>query len=101
SLYTSLFASHAPQGVAVAPSVAKHNECAWAQYTIRVNRRDEVVSNLRSAGVPTAVHYPLPLNQQPAVADSSFCVPLGELASQQVLSLPMHPYLAESAVAHV
>lgn len=43
-------------------------------------------------GVPTAVHYPIPLNKQPAVFDEAY-LPIGDELSQKVMSLPMHPYL--------
>ena len=75
------------------PEVAQHNVSAWAQYTIRVANRDAVQAALKEAGIPTAVHYPLPLNRQPAVADAGAHLPEGDRAAQEVLSLPMHPYL--------
>lgn len=51
-------------------------------------------ARLKDQDVPTAVHYPLPLHRQPAVADGSVRLPHGEAAAAQVMSLPMHPYLA-------
>ena len=78
-----------------APFVEAHNLSAWAQYTVRVNNRVAVRDKLEEAGVPTAVHYPIPLNKQPAVADETAKVPFGDELAQRVLSLPMHPYLSE------
>ncbi len=78
------------------PQVAQHNVSAWAQYTIRVENRDAVQKALAAAGIPTAVYYPLPLNRQPAVADPAARLPQGDRASTEVLSLPMHPYLAKA-----
>lgn len=75
------------------PYIASHNISAWAQHTIRVDDRPAVQKTLREAEIPTAIHYPLPLNKQPAVADLSAVLPCGDLAAEQVLSLPMHPYL--------
>lgn len=75
------------------PHVESHNTSAWAQYTIHVKDRPAVQKALGDAGIPTAIHYPLPLNKQPAVADASAKLPHGDLAAQQVISLPMHPYL--------
>ena len=60
---------------------------------MRVRDRDAVQAALREAGIPTAVHYPLPLNRQPAVADAEAQLPEGDRAAEEVLSLPMHPYL--------
>ena len=77
------------------PHIEAHNVSAWAQYTVRVPNRDAVQAALREAGIPTAVHYPIPLNQQPAVADADAQLPLGDAAAREVLSLPMHPYLPE------
>jgi UDP-2-acetamido-2-deoxy-ribo-hexuluronate aminotransferase len=82
----------APAGVSV-PRVLAGRSSAWAQYTIRVQDRDEVAARLHKAGIPTAVHYPLPLNRQPAVADASAHLPEGDRAAQQVLSLPLHAYM--------
>ncbi|GAA6177817.1 DegT/DnrJ/EryC1/StrS family aminotransferase [Sulfitobacter pacificus] len=75
------------------PYVEDHNISAWAQYTIRVAHRDHVQGEMEKAGVPTTVHYPLPLNRQPAVADNTVDLPHGDRAANEVLSLPMHPYM--------
>jgi UDP-2-acetamido-2-deoxy-ribo-hexuluronate aminotransferase len=75
------------------PYIEPHNICAWAQYTIRVQDRDAVQERLKQAGIPTAVHYPIPLNKQPAVADVGAQMPVGDEVAAQVMSLPMHPYI--------
>ena len=82
----------------VTPTIAQHNASAWAQYTIRVSDRDRVQASLHAAGVPTAIHYPLPLNRQPAVADPQAILPHGDRVAAEVLSLPMHPYLNSGAI---
>ena len=89
--YNHLFKEASFDGV---PFVEKHNLSAWAQYTIRVPERAAVQSYLETAGIPSAVHYPLPLNRQPAVADERTLLPVGQRAAEEVLSLPMHPYLS-------
>jgi UDP-2-acetamido-2-deoxy-ribo-hexuluronate aminotransferase len=76
-----------------APLILQHNVCAWAQYTIRVRNRPDVQAALKDASIPTAVHYPLPLNRQPAVADPDAHLPHGDRAAEEVLSLPIHPYI--------
>lgn len=83
------------------PHVEEQNASAWAQYTIRVKDRTAVQKALADAGIPTAIHYPLPLNRQPAVADASAVLPHGDLAAEQVISLPMHPYLTERDCAKI
>ncbi|MGQ4877366.1 DegT/DnrJ/EryC1/StrS family aminotransferase [Billgrantia sp. LNSP4103-1] len=75
------------------PRIAPGNRSVHAQYSIRVQRRDDVRSRLSEAGVPSAVHYPLPLNRQPAIADPECHLPIAEAVCQEILSLPMHPYL--------
>lgn len=77
------------------PFIEEHNVSAWAQYTVRVENRGGVQERLKAAGVPTAVHYPIPLNKQPAVADAGAELPVGDSVAEVVLSLPMYPYLSE------
>lgn len=75
------------------PYIEPHNLSVFAQYTIRVPNREEVQAKLRDGGIPTAVHYPIPLNQQPAVSDSKVKMSIGDTVAKEVMSLPMHPYL--------
>lgn len=77
-----------------APRVELNNVSAWAQYTLQVDERDAVQERLRLAGIPTAVHYPIPLNRQPAVKDETARLPVGDTVATRVMSLPMHPYLS-------
>ncbi|WP_275387121.1 DegT/DnrJ/EryC1/StrS family aminotransferase [Xenorhabdus bovienii] len=81
-------------GIMTIPFIEPHNISAYAQYTIRINNRDELQVKLKEKGIPTAVHYPLPLNKQPAVA-SDMVLPIGDRVAQEVISLPMHPYLSK------
>jgi len=88
----------------VTPHVAEGCSSVYAQYTIRVEKRDEVQAYLRQKGIPTAVHYPIPLHLQPAFAPlgpvgGSF--PESERAASQVISLPMHPYLETADLERV
>ena len=87
--------------ITTTPYVEAHNLSAWAQYTIRVDNREAVQKKLHDAGIPTAVHYPIPLNKQPAVADANAQLPVGDAVAEEVMSLPMHPYMAETDVAKV
>jgi len=75
------------------PYIETFNTCVYAQYTIAIDRRDQVAAALKSAGIPTAIHYPLPIHQQPAFASSGAGLSNSEIAATRVLSLPMHPYL--------
>lgn len=89
--YNQLFTE---AGITTIPFIAAHNQSAWAQYTIQVDNRDKVQAKLKEQGVPTAVHYPIPLNKQPAVADVNAILPVGDAVAERVLSLPMHPYMS-------
>jgi UDP-2-acetamido-2-deoxy-ribo-hexuluronate aminotransferase len=77
-----------------APYIEAHNQSAWAQYTVQVDERDQIQESLKSVGVPTAVHYPIPLNRQPAVKDDAARLPVGDTAARTVMSLPMGPYIS-------
>lgn len=81
-------------GIDSTPYIEPHNTSALAQYTIRVQHRDSIQEKLKQAGIPTAVHYPIPLNKQPAVADVGAQLPVGDEVAEQVMSLPMSPGLA-------
>ncbi len=78
----------------VPPFVASDSTSVYAQYTILVNDRNKVIERLQQNGIPTAVHYPVPLNKQPALQTSEFQLPVAEELSNKVMSLPMHPYLS-------
>ena len=56
---------------------------------------------LKGDGIPTTVHYPLPLNRQPAVADTSKTLPHGDAAADRVFSLPMYPYMPKGQTRQV
>jgi len=70
----------------------------YAQYTIRVPKRDAFEQHMKARGIPTAVHYPLSLHQQPAYAAAQVgrSFPVSELLAQEVISLPMHADLDEA-----
>ncbi|MDA7459437.1 DegT/DnrJ/EryC1/StrS family aminotransferase [Planktomarina temperata] len=68
-------------------SVDYHN--AWAQYTLRTKDRTRFIEHLKNFNIPHAVHYPLPLNLQPAVADTKRKFQLSERIAQEVISLPL------------
>ncbi|MNJ14194.1 UDP-2-acetamido-2-deoxy-3-oxo-D-glucuronate aminotransferase [compost metagenome] len=82
-------------GINTSPYVEPYNTSVYAQYTVRVDDRDWIQDKLKEAGIPTAVHYPIPLNKQPAVADPKASLPVGDEVAGKVVSLPMHPYLTE------
>lgn len=87
--------------ITMTPFVEARNVSAWAQYTILVEQRATLQEHLKVAGIPTAVHYPIPLNRQPAVADTSISMPVGDTVAERVMSLPMHAYLDNANIACV
>lgn len=82
--------------VADVPGTPEGLTSTWAQYTLRVAKRDAVAAQLKERGVPTAIYYPKPLHQQTAYRDFPVAgngLPVSERLAGEVLSLPMHPYL--------
>ncbi len=84
-----------------APFVVQRSDrtSVFGQYTVLVKDRDKVQDRLKQLGIPTAVHYPLPLNEQPAYRDiaKQSDTPISRQCAQQVMSLPMSPDLTETA----
>jgi len=77
-----------------APLVIEGATSTWAQYTLQVEDRAKFQADLKAAGVPTAVYYPIPLSRQKAYGHyPSVPTPVSEALSNKVVSLPMHPDL--------
>jgi len=88
----------------VLPFVDERATSAWAQYSIRVQNRDEVQAKLKEQGVPTAVHYPMPLHLQECFAYLGYKkgdFPISELISNEIMSLPMNPYLTNDEISTI
>ncbi len=80
------------------PAVSPGNTHVFAQYTIRTPRRDDLVVHLQENGIPTAVHYPIPLHLQEAfrgLGCGKGDFPESEAAAREVVSLPMSAFLSE------
>lgn len=94
--YTSALKDHV-----VTPTVPEGYLSSWAQYTVLLEnktQRDSVQAKLKEKGIPTMVYYPRGLHQQAAyrwmnLDDADY--PNTIMATQRVLSLPMHPYMKE------
>ena len=94
----------------VVPAIVEGSDSVYAQYTLRVSDREMLVSALKAQGIPTAVHYPMGMHQQVAyenyMKDKGLDVthqvfPETEKASEEVLSLPFHPYLTEDQIDQI
>lgn len=83
----------------ITPKIAEACTSVYAQYSIRVRDRETMVAKLSAAGVPTAVHYPVPLHMQEAFKDLGYGegdFPISELVSKEIMSLPMSAFLSET-----
>ncbi len=84
------------------PQMISGARSVWAQYTIRVRDRAKIQAGLKDLGIPSRVYYPAPLPQQTAYASCpSAPVPAARQLCNEVLSLPMHPYLSDADQARV
>lgn len=86
------------------PARPQNHHSAWAQYTLKLENRDRITTQLKAAGVPTAVYYPIPMHLQPAYREFSAGVgslPVAERLSKEVLSLPMHAYMTDEDFRYI
>ena len=85
----------------VLPFIDENATSAWAQYSIRLKNRDEVQSRLKEQGIPTAVHYPMPLHLQECFKYLGYKegdFPISEIVAKEIMSLPMNPYLSDEEI---
>ncbi len=85
----------------ILPFIYKTTTSAFAQYSIRVKNRDNIQAKLREKGIPTAIHYPMPLHLQECFNYLGYKrgdFPISELISNEIMSLPMNPYLSDDEI---
>jgi len=102
--YTEVLGGVALASQIILPFVDERVTSAFAQYSIRVQDRDEVQTKLKKAGIPTAVHYPMPLHLQECFEYLGYVkgdFPVSELVSHEIMSLPMNPYLSDKEIAYI
>jgi dTDP-4-amino-4,6-dideoxygalactose transaminase len=100
ALYGRLLAD-SPVGVPHEAAYARH---VYHIYAVRTDAREDLQRTLRSNGVQTGIHYPIPVHLQPAYADLGYRVgdfPHAERAAREVLSLPMYPELTNVQIEQV
>ena len=85
----------------VLPWVHPDNTSSWAQYTLRVSGRDALQTAMVGQGIPTAVHYPMLLYDQPALVQPGIDCAESDRAAREVISLPIHPYLEPVVQARI
>ncbi|MDC1176198.1 DegT/DnrJ/EryC1/StrS family aminotransferase [Candidatus Pelagibacter sp.] len=86
------------------PVIKSNRTSAWAQYTLRVKDRDNLISKLKEQEIPTSVFYPIPLHLQKCFEKLNYKlndIPISEKASKEVVSLPMNPFLNEIQISHI
>jgi dTDP-4-amino-4,6-dideoxygalactose transaminase len=86
------------------PVVDPCNEHIFHQYTLRVERRDELQAHLKSRGIGTAIYYPVPLHLQPCFSHLGYRpgrLPESEQTAAEVISLPVYPELTRSQLDYV
>ena len=88
----------------IAPYQNPETTSAWAQYSVRVKNRDELQAKLKEKGIPTAVHYPMPLHLQECfeyLGYSKGDFPIAEKVSEEIMSLPMNPYVRDDEIEYI
>jgi dTDP-4-amino-4,6-dideoxygalactose transaminase len=99
-LYNNLLAS---SSVAL-PTEADYAEPVYHLYVVRLEDREKLQAHLRSKGISTGIHYPIPIHLQPAYQSLDYQqgdFPIAELYAGQILSLPLYPELSKEAVEYV
>jgi len=85
------------------PTIRPDRTSVYAQYTVMVPNREALQKRLAEAGIPTAVHYPVPLNEQPAYKHLCCpdCTPVAQQLAKRVMSLPFDPYVQASTMNEI
>ena len=100
--FAALYNLNMPEGISC-PIIPSDFLSVWAQYTIISENRDELRNNLSKNNIPSVIYYPKPLSQQDGYKDFprvSTGLRISESLPNNVLSLPMHPYLTADSVIH-
>ncbi len=102
--YEKLFADSKVQGRVTLPTVEPASFHVFNQFTIRVQKRDELRAFLKDKGVGTEVYYPLPMHLQNCYRDLGYqkgAFPQSERAAEEVLSLPIYAELSDDQLQYV
>jgi UDP-2-acetamido-2-deoxy-ribo-hexuluronate aminotransferase len=98
-----LYCSKLKDADVILPYVAEYSTHIYHQFTIRVKDRTGLQKHLAEKGIPSAVHYPIPLHLQPAFKNENrqFSLPVSEKVAVEVISLPMFPELTEEQIDYI
>lgn len=97
------YTRYAPSGLKT-PSVPQDYTSAWAQYSVRSNQRSRIQAALNEDNIPTAIYYPIALHLQKAFTYLGYRqgdFEISEQISQDIFSLPMHPYLEDNELREI
>lgn len=79
----------------------KNRESVYAQYTLVVEDREKFVKALEQKGIPTSIHYPMGIHEQPIYKSLNVKLPITEHLSQRVVSLPLYPGMPQDHIQQV
>lgn len=88
----------------ILPFIEENVTSAYAQYSVRVKNRDVLQKKLKEQGIPTAVHYPMPLHLQECFEYLEYKkgdFPISEMVSNEIMSLPMNPYVTNDEIEYI
>ena len=83
------------------PVINSNRTSSWAQYTLRVKNRDNLINKLKECEIPTSIFYPIPLHLQRCFGYLNYkknSLPISEKASEEVISIPMNPFLNQNQI---
>ena len=86
------------------PVIKPNRSSAWAQYTLRVKNRDNLQLKLKENSIPTSIFYPIPLHLQQCFQYLDYKqndFPISEKASNEVISIPMNPFLSDDQIDYI
>ena len=102
--YTKVLTNTLPASNYQLPTVLSNRTSAWAQYSIRVQNRDEIQVQMKEQSIPTAVHYPMPLHLQECFEYLGYKkgdFTIAEQVSDEIMSLPMNPYVTDEEIKYI
>ncbi|HMO49570.1 MAG TPA: DegT/DnrJ/EryC1/StrS family aminotransferase [Kiritimatiellia bacterium] len=88
----------------VTPYVSPDVEHVYHLYVVRVPQREQLIKHLADRGVPTIIHYPIPIHLQQAYADAGWKAgqfPITERCAKEILSLPMYPEMPDEHIDYI
>jgi perosamine synthetase len=85
------------------PEVPKNVKHVFHQYTVRVpaNKRHSLIEKLNKTGIESGIYYPIPVHELHPFKDRTFNLPVTEIATKEVLSLPVQPKLKRKELNHI